>query len=352
MTRHPTVPLALRAALAAVAAWLLVLPLGGVADDYPYYAPLGAVVSVATTVTSSLRTAVQTFLALVGGTLLGLAGMAPGVPALLALGVVVALGTLVSTWSRLGAMGSWVPISALFVLILGRDDPSHFVLAYLGLTTLGAVVGAGVNAALPPLHLSSTVRAQLQLRESLVDQLEQLAEGLEAEPLPSYDDWDGRRLDMEPRAQRVRELVAEATREPPVNWRARRWRDRVERLHAQGRALVNLAFLVGDLTEFLAGRERYEASEVPLGPSLRPAAAHALHAAADALRSVEDSVAGTEEIRAALDATHDLAAAVRDERRQSGGDLYAAGSLVVGIERALLTVAPTTDDTGLNPPVR
>ena len=36
-------------------------------------------------------------------------------------------------------MGSWVPVSALFILILGERDPSSYVLAYLGLTTIGVL---------------------------------------------------------------------------------------------------------------------------------------------------------------------------------------------------------------------
>ena len=38
--------LSLKAALAAALSWLAVLPLWGVADEYPYYAPLGAVIAV------------------------------------------------------------------------------------------------------------------------------------------------------------------------------------------------------------------------------------------------------------------------------------------------------------------
>ena len=51
--RYPRVPLALKSAFAAGLAWLAVLPLGGVADEYPYYAPLGAVVAMGATVVTS-----------------------------------------------------------------------------------------------------------------------------------------------------------------------------------------------------------------------------------------------------------------------------------------------------------
>ena len=48
ITARPRTLLALKAAVAAGLAWLVVLPFSGVADDYPYYAPLGAVVATST----------------------------------------------------------------------------------------------------------------------------------------------------------------------------------------------------------------------------------------------------------------------------------------------------------------
>jgi hypothetical protein len=41
--------------VAAAVAWLVVLPFVGVADDYAYYAPLGAVIAVSATVARSWR---------------------------------------------------------------------------------------------------------------------------------------------------------------------------------------------------------------------------------------------------------------------------------------------------------
>jgi hypothetical protein len=41
-----------------------------------------------------------------------------------ALALVVATGTGIAGWRRLGPVGSWVPVSALVILILGERDPS------------------------------------------------------------------------------------------------------------------------------------------------------------------------------------------------------------------------------------
>ena len=91
---------ALRSAVAAVVAWLAVLPWGGLADQYPYYPPMGAVIAVSATVTGSVRTVWRTALAIAIGA--GLALATTGLHLLIQLFVVVGLGSVVSGWKRLG----------------------------------------------------------------------------------------------------------------------------------------------------------------------------------------------------------------------------------------------------------
>ena len=59
--------LAVKAAVAAALSWLLAMPLGGIADDYPYYAPLGAVLAVTWTVAGSVRESLQGLAAIAVG---------------------------------------------------------------------------------------------------------------------------------------------------------------------------------------------------------------------------------------------------------------------------------------------
>ena len=47
---RPKLALAVKAALAAMLAWLLVRPLGSFATEYSYYAPLGALTVVSTSI--------------------------------------------------------------------------------------------------------------------------------------------------------------------------------------------------------------------------------------------------------------------------------------------------------------
>ena len=338
VARHPRVPLALRAAVAAVAAWLVVRPLDGVADDYPYYAPLGAVVSVSTTVLMSMRTGIQTATALGAGAVLALGASLVPLPRPLDIGLVVAIGTVVGASRRFGTMGSWVPIAGLFVLVIGHGDSWQFVLGYLGLTTLGVLVGVVTNTALPPLGFAPAIRAEEHLRAALVTQLEDLAAGLEEDPADDTDDWDGRRYPLDPLARQVQQLVAEAADGPPVNWRVLRRRDRAELIREQGRALVALAFLVDDLVDYV-GSWRGPDRQAPLEPELRPAAGEALRALAGALRSVHGSSVGDDELGRAWKASRALADELREQRRLTGQDLFGAGTLVTGIERTLLSVS-------------
>ncbi|UMG92339.1 hypothetical protein [Nocardioides sp. TF02-7] len=337
--RHPTVPLALRAAVAALVAWLVVSRMGGLAQDYPYYAPLGAVVSVSTTVLASLRAAAQVTLALLAGSALSVAALLSPLPVPLALVLVVGIGTVVAAWRWLGSAGSWVPVSAIFMLVLGHQDGSRFVVGYLALTCLGAAIGAAINLALPPVRFAAVHRAQDELRSVVVDQLRMLADGLEQDPLPSAEDWSGRRRDLEPRARAVHQLVGDATGGPQVNWRVRRLPDRSDRVRAHGRALADLAYLVGEQADLLR-LERAEHEEVPLGPGLRPAAARALRALAVALDSVEVSTARPDDLDRAWRELDRLAEAVRERRRRTDEDLFEAGTVVAGIRRTLLTVSP------------
>src|SRR3712207_4872864 len=96
LARHPRFPLAVKCAVAAALAWVLVLPLDGIADDYPYYAPLGAVVAMGTTVVNSVRASVQGVLALLSGAAVSVGAATLPLPDVVAIAVVVGISTLVA----------------------------------------------------------------------------------------------------------------------------------------------------------------------------------------------------------------------------------------------------------------
>lgn len=150
------VRLAFRAALAAGLAWWVVRPLDGVLEDYRYYAPLGAVVAMSATVMRSVRSSSRAVAAIAVGAALALGVMALPLPEVAGLMVVVALGVAVGCCHWLGERGSWVAVTALFVLLVGGRDPWHYALAYAGLTAFGALIGVGVNVVMPAVPRSAS----------------------------------------------------------------------------------------------------------------------------------------------------------------------------------------------------
>ena len=335
---HPRVPRAVKAALAAVLAWLVVQPLGGAADEYPYYGPLGAVIAVSTTVADSVRGSLQSVASiLIGAALAITAGMV--LPNVLAIAAVVLVGTLVAGWWRLGEMSSWVPISALFVLIIGSSGLTDYVIGYVLLTGLGAAVGVGVNAALPPMPLVPGERAIVNLRESLADQLDDLADALDQSGPPSHEDWLDRHHDLASRARAMNRVVVQTTEARRVNWRAGRWRDRVDRQTAHARALERLLLVVDDLAGLLTEAENADRESVALGPLLRQPAARAMSAVATMLRDRdEDGGPAPACVEAAHAAVEQLADEVTERIRGGATDVLAAGAVVTALRQLVASL--------------
>ena len=338
--RHnPRWLLAPKTAVAAGLAWLLVQPLGGFVDDYPYYAPLGAVVAMSTTVVSSVRSSVQAVVAILLGAVIAFASGALLLPEPLALVVAIAVGTFVAGWQRLGSMSGWVPFVALFVLIVGGDDPIDYAAAYGGLTALGAAIGVGVNALFPQLPLERAAIAQDQLRRDLANQLDLLAEGLEAEQALDRVDWERLRLALRPQARRVEALVAEALEARRGNWKARRWTEVVDRRYQQALALQRLTSCVDEVLDLVVDERVVVHAADDRAAELRVATGHALRAVAAMFRSV-DEAPGDEEAGAAVARHAD--SAVRELRDRAAravcdaGERYlAAAAIAVSLDKAV-----------------
>src|SRR4051812_41745247 len=92
---HPDFFLALKAALAASLAWLLVQPVGGFVAEYPYYAPLGALAVASTSVVVSLRSSVEVVVAILLGSAIALAAQLLPLAEPLALGLAIVVASLV-----------------------------------------------------------------------------------------------------------------------------------------------------------------------------------------------------------------------------------------------------------------
>lgn len=327
--------MAAKTAFAAGAAWLVVQPIGGFVHHYPYYAPLGAAVAMSTTVAASLRFTLQSVVAILSGAVLALAVRALPVGEPAAIALVTGAGTLVAGWPFLGRMSGWVPIAGLFVLILGGDQPGRYVVAYGGLTAVGALIGVAVNAALPQLPFAPASRAQADLRHRLASELDALADGLDAEDRLD-DGWESVVRSLDPQMREVEDLLRVGEEARRANWRARRWTELADRRHRQGRALRRLAGCVEEVVALTSAPGASVHDDGPAGSALRTALASALRSSAEMIRAVDedDTDAGREERERAADAVAELRRTVTRLPEPDRHRLDAAG-IVASLERAV-----------------
>jgi uncharacterized membrane protein YgaE (UPF0421/DUF939 family) len=307
---HPGWFLAVKSALAGTLAWLVVQPAGSFATEYAYYAPLGALAVMTTSVMGSVRTSVESVVAIALGAAVALAAQLLPLPEPLPLGLAILVASLVSSAGVAGAAGSWVPLAAMFVIVAGKGDPIEYSAAYALLTAVGAVVGVGVSALLPQLPLTPAAVAQDRLQALLADQLDELATALETEVVDERD-WNALRAALGREARYSEDLVARARDARRANWKAGRWADTVDRHDTRARALQRLAGCVDEVIALL-----------------RSAASGAFHSVAALLRGPDDG----EEARAAI---AELRARVVDAQATTGQHHFAAAAITLNLEQAV-----------------
>ena len=268
--------------------------------------------------------------------------LVPGTGAL-SVAVVVAAGVLLAGWWRLGTMGSWVPTAALFTLVIGSRDPTGFVGAYTGLTLLGAAIGVAVNLVFPPLPLAPAQLAMARVRGLLVEQLGDLADGLDRDEPPDADEWARHRRDLAPALRDMHDAVVDSSAARRWNRRARRYDVAIARQDRMSAALQRASLVVEDLSETVTETERAGMDEPALGRRLRPPAARALRCLAAVLAHVEGSAEHTEDVAACRRAVDEFAAEVA---RGAPAGRFVAASVVVALRRCL---AAATDPPGAAP---
>ncbi|WP_369068413.1 FUSC family protein [Kineococcus terrestris] len=344
--RWPRLGLAVRAAAAATLAWQIALWLPfAPAEEYPYYAPLGAVVGSYTTVRASWRNSLAAVAGIVAGALLALgvsSWLGQGLPQV---ALVVGVGTLVAGWRGFGEQRSWVVTAALFVLVIGAPDPVDYVLAYSGLALLGGLVAVGVNAAFPEVPLATSDRALRELSTAVADQLDDLAEGLRRDDPPTGEEWAQRLRAIEPVRESVRVSSRETEESLVGNVRARWNTEKVQRQHLAGVVLDNLATRAEELTELLVEVQSPGDGSVALDRVLRLPTADALAALAAGVRHVPEhprlDAATTDGLREHLQR---LSAAVMSAEFTHDRDRQTAGAVATLLRRCLGALHVSTDD--------
>ncbi|MDQ0261475.1 aromatic acid exporter family protein [Sinomonas atrocyanea] len=336
--------LAGKTALAAGIAWALAQLMPGSLGEYPYYAPLGALVSMYPTVADSLRNGLQSLVGLALGIGVALFVGSFADTAAWSVALVVGVGMIVGGLPRMGSGREWVPLAALFVLVAGANRRDVFSLAYLVQMGLGVAVGLAVNwIVFPPLRVAAVTPAFARLRHALGDQLEDMAAAVtEDEWPPSRKEWATREGLLATTAAEVRGAVEEAEVSARANPRRKRHHRDLAADLADLQALERATFRVQDITDVLTSViwEEHAGTRVPA--ELTPEVAAALLATAEALRGwgEEDAPEGLldraqEAIEALSGSYHEVAA------REAPGD--ATGAISLALSRIVRMVRDRLD---------
>lgn len=326
---HPRVAIAVRAAVAAGVAWLATGLIPDALDDYPYYAPFGAVIATTLSLAGSVRESLQAVAAMVtGGAVAMGVGLIP-MPGPFGIALTVAASVLVGSLRFLGSMRSWVPTAAIFTLIIGQGD-AFYIGSYALLTLLGAAIGVGVNLLFPPLPISIVNASLARVRQATADQLDLLADAFENpdEGIPEHDGWTAEEL----RKARIEmhdavALVHDARR---ANRRVRYFRDTLNTMREESVRIDRVAIMVAELRDLLLHEQRS-----PAFPQMKINVPEEIWAPLiSALRTTAASLRDPDQIRRFSDiASTRLDQIVRIRQNVEGEAVYLVDALILTLRR-------------------
>ena len=249
----PRLQLALKAGLAAGIAFAIAPFMPGSAAEYPYYAPLGALVAMYENVAGSVRQGVQTLAGLTIGVGLAFVLFILGSPTPVTVGIVMGFGVILAGLPKIGAGRDWIPTAALLVLLVGGHNPDQFSFGYLLQMGVGVSVGILVNLLVfPPLHFRAAELSIAELRLALAQQVWDMAKALKESWPPQHEDWSKRSDALETSARSVRLAVEKADASRRANPRRRLHPRDIELDYRNLRDLERLTFHVQDVTQVLA----------------------------------------------------------------------------------------------------
>lgn len=245
--------LAAKTAVAVGIAWAVAPHMPGVTDEYPYYAPLGALVSMYPTLMGSVRIGAQTLLGLATGIGLATVVVVTAGPTWWTIPLIVGVGVVVAGTGWFGAGREYVPMAALFVLIIGGPNADRYSAGYLMQMGVGVAVGLGVNFLIAPQINSAAAAARIDtFQQSLADQLRQIGTALEETWPPEHAAWSRTADDLEHTAVDVRAELAAADDSRKANPRALLHRRDVRSDHDRLETLDRIVFHIRDISGVLA----------------------------------------------------------------------------------------------------
>lgn len=339
VTRHRLL-FAAKTAAAAGLAWYLAPLMPGPAAAYPYYAPLGALVSMHPTVAASAKHGLQSLLGLVLGIGMAFAITTVAAPTSLAVALVVGLGVLIGGLPRLGTASEWIPMAALFVLVLGDSNAEGFSFAYVLQMGMGVAVGFAVNwIVFPPLHLDDIDPAVAGHQRALSRQLKDMARAMEESWPPDHEAWASRSDDLALTAAAVRTAVHQAELSAKANPRSRRRASRLPSDLAALRTLERLTFHVQDITDVLASAVWEEDAGTDIPDTVLANLSQALEATAAVVDHSQD--AESKELASRMAEAKDSISALGDAIAEAAAGhalINAPASVAMSLRRILTVV--------------
>ncbi|MEV4667780.1 FUSC family protein [Microbacterium sp. LWO12-1.2] len=276
--------LVVKTALAVGLAWLVAPHMPGVVDEYPYYAPLGALISMYPTLMGSVRSGLQTVLGLAAGIGLATLVILTVGPNWWTIPVVVGLAVLISGTGWFGSGREYVPIAALFVLIIGGQDADDYSLGYLVQTAVGVTIGLLVNVLIAPAPLTAQAAARVDaFRAQLATHLHDIGDAVSASWPPEKDQWAGDAAALAETTRGIRMALADAEDSRRGNPRALLTRACPSDTWAEMDALDAITHHIRDISDAIADTIWERRAALALDAALPEPLTVACHAVADAL---------------------------------------------------------------------
>lgn len=280
--------IAAKTALAAGIAWAVAQYMPGVTDEYPYYAPLGALLSMYPTLMESAKSGLQTILGLMMGIALGLLVIITVGPNWWTIPIVVGVGVLLSGTGWFGVGREYVPIAALFVLIIGGQDSDAYSLGYLTQMAVGVAVGLAVNLLIAPGTLTAAAAARVDIfRGQLARHLHEIGTALSDSWPPERDGWVRDSASLADTSREVRQALDDADTSRKGNPRAMRGRHNTVDVHHRLETLESIAVRIRDVSETLADSIWERPGGLGLDQALAEHLSEACHRVADCIDQVE-----------------------------------------------------------------
>ena len=333
----PRLQLAMKAGLAAGIAFAVAPYMPGSAADYPYYAPLGALVAMYENVAGSVRQGVQTLAGLAIGVGLAFVLFILGSPTPVTVGIVMGFGVILAGLPNIGAGRDWIPTAALLVLLVGGHNPDQFSFGYLLQMGVGVSVGILVNLLVfPPLHFRAAELSIAEHRLALARQLSDMAKALKESWPPEHEDWSKRSDALETSARAVRLAVEKADASRRANPRRRLHPRDIQLDYRNLRDLERVTFHVQDVTQVLADVIWAEDTPFVVPDEYAAPLADAMASVGDILRSIEEEDADQqlERIEAA-DSTIEALTATVGSGAPATGAPSAVESILMSLHRML-----------------